>query len=352
MANLIRAWCDKNFSHPDAIKIIVLITSFFLVIFFVGSFLTPVAISIILAYLLDGIIQKLYQFKVPKILSTCIVSCAAVGIVLVISLVLLPALWDQMAKLVQDIPDLISKGKVFVISFFEKYPEYSYTEIIESIFTNFNKEITAFSQFIITFSLASIPNIIILGIYLIMIPLLVLFFLIDKDKIIKAMKNYFSENSQLIKIGHEINSKLGSYVRGKVIEMGIVALVASVTFVILGLEYALLLGCLVGISVFIPFVGAIFVTIPIIIIGLLQWGADSQFLWLCILYSIILFLDANVLVPFLFSGAMKMHPLTIIIAILLFGGLWGVWGVFFAIPLAVIIKSVLYMWPTIDGTSK
>ena len=114
----------------------------------------------------------------------------------------------------------------------------------------------------------------------------------------------------------------------------------------------MLLGCLVCISVFIPFVGAIFVTIPIIIIGLLQWGFGAEFVWLSILYSIILFLDANVLIPFLFSGTMKIHPLTIIIAILLFGGLWGVWGVFFAIPLAVIIKAIYCMWPTVDSVTK
>ena len=56
-------------------------------------------------------------------------------------------------------------------------------------------------------------------------------------------------------------------------------------------------------------------------------------------------LDGNVLVPLLFSEAVNMHPVAIIVAVLVFGGLWGIWGVFFAIPLATLVKAILYAWP-------
>ena len=57
-------------------------------------------------------------------------------------------------------------------------------------------------------------------------------------------------------------------------------------------------------------------------------------------------LDGNLLVPFLFSEAVNLHPLIIIIAVLIFGGLWGFWGVFFAIPLATLVKAVVNAWPS------
>ena len=210
---------------------------------------------------------------------------------------------------------------------------------------NFKDEISAFGQFIITFSIGSIPNLIIMVVYFITIPLLVFFLLMDKVLILNNAKKLFSDDKKILAVGREINQKLGSYVKGKFIEMAIIAAIASIVFMIMDLNYGLLLGCLVGASVLIPYVGAIFVTIPIIIIGLLQWGWGSSFIWLTVIYSVILFFDANVLVPFLFAEAMKMHPLTIIVAIFLFGGLWGFWGVFFAIPLAVIVKSIITMWP-------
>ena len=69
-------------------------------------------------------------------------------------------------------------------------------------------------------------------------------------------------------------------------------------------------------------------------------------------YFVIQFLDGNVLVPILFSEAVNLHPLAIIVAILVFGGLWGFWGVFFAIPLATLVKALINVWPIHDEIQK
>ena len=116
-------------------------------------------------------------------------------------------------------------------------------------------------------------------------------------------------------------------------------------FVAFGLNYAALLALLVGLSVVVPYIGAVVVTVPVALIGLFQWGWGDQFIWMIVVYGIIQALDGNVLVPLLFSEAVNLHPVAIICAVLLFGGLWGFWGVFFAIPLATLFKAVLYAWP-------
>ena len=148
------------------------------------------------------------------------------------------------------------------------------------------------------------------------------------------------------KIWVEMNQQIANYVRGKVLEIIIVAIVSCVSFLILGLNYAILLGVIVGLSVIIPYVGAIFVTAPVMLIGFFQWGWSSELLYLAIVYLIIQGLDGNVLVPLLFSEAVNLHPVAIILAVIVFGGLWGFWGVFFAIPLATLIKAVCNAWPT------
>jgi putative permease len=76
-----------------------------------------------------------------------------------------------------------------------------------------------------------------------------------------------------------------------------------------------------------------------------QWGWSSDFIYLGITYLVIQAIDGNVLVPLLFSEVVNLHPVAIIVAILVFGGLWGFWGVFFAIPLGTLVKAVLTAWP-------
>jgi putative permease len=149
----------------------------------------------------------------------------------------------------------------------------------------------------------------------------------------------------LTSVGDEMNQQLGNYVRGKFIEILIVGGATFVSFIVLGLNYAALLGVLVGLSVLIPYVGAAVVTLPVFIVAVIQFGWTWDLGLLMIVYGVIQFLDGNVLVPLLFSEVVDLHPITIIVAILAFGGLWGIWGVFFAIPLATLIKAIYKAWP-------
>ena len=153
------------------------------------------------------------------------------------------------------------------------------------------------------------------------------------------------ERSALDDIGRQMNLQIAKYVRGKGIEIVIVGLVSYVAFAWFDLNYTALLALLVGLSVIVPYVGATLVTVPVVLVALLQFGITTDFYWVVGLYLVIQILDGNVLVPVLFSEAVDLHPVAIIIAILVFGGLWGVWGVFFAIPLATVVNVLLVSWP-------
>ena len=122
--------------------------------------------------------------------------------------------------------------------------------------------------------------------------------------------------------------------------------VSYVTYKTMGLNYALLLSVLMGLQVVIPYIGATLVTFPVLGVAYFQWGlSGDNFLYILIAYSIIQALDGVILVPVLFSEAVNLHAIAIIVAILFFGGLWGFWGVFLAIPLATVVKAVLTAWP-------
>ena len=149
----------------------------------------------------------------------------------------------------------------------------------------------------------------------------------------------------LERVGAEMTVQIGNYVRGKAVEILIVGIATYVLFAWLGLNYAALLGLLVGISVLVPFVGAAVVTLPVVAVALLQFGWSASFFWIVIAYLAVQAVDGMILVPKLFSVAVNLHPITIIVAVLAFGGVWGFWGVFFAIPLATLVKAIYVAWP-------
>ena len=178
---------------------------------------------------------------------------------------------------------------------------------------------------------------------------MVFFLLKDRDIFIGYAKILLPEKRELLsKIWKDVNLQLYGYLRGKGLEMIIVALVTGLVFYLQNVNYSIILAILVGLSVLIPYVGAILVTIPVVLIGLFQWGLDTNFYIFIVSYLIIQPLDGNVLMPLLLGREVNLHPVLIIIAVLIFGGIWGFWGLLLAIPIATFLRAILIAWPAKD----
>ena len=168
----------------------------------------------------------------------------------------------------------------------------------------------------------------------------------DKDLLLNFISNMLPKERRVMTvIWDEMDIQFANYIRGKAIEILIVGSVSFIVFLLLDLKYAALLASLVGLSVLIPYIGATLVTIPVLLVGYLQWGLTGDFFWLLGLYAAIQIIDGNVLVPLLFSEVVNLHPVAIVVAVLIFGGIWGFWGLFFAIPLATLVKAIYNAWP-------
>lgn len=142
-----------------------------------------------------------------------------------------------------------------------------------------------------------------------------------------------------------MDHQLGNFIKGKALQFLIIGTISYIVFAFLDLHYSALLGFLVGLSVFIPYIGGIGATIPIALVAFFQWGFSPDFWYAILAYILIQGFDGNVLVPILFSGVVSLHPVAIIMAVIIFGGLLGFWGIFFAIPLAILVKAILNAWP-------
>jgi len=349
MFEIFRNWYQRNFSDPQAVILAVLLLLGLLVVIFMGRMLAPILTAIVLAYMLEAVVELLVSYKLPRLASVIIVFVLFLLMLLLLILLMVPILSQQTSQLIQELPRQFDKGQQALMQLPELYPQiFSQSQVIE-ILSEVRKQITGMGQAVLSFSLASIPVVFALVVYLFLVPLMMFFFLKDKDVIINWLTRFLpKERGLTAKVWAEMDQQIGNYVRGKFLEIIIVGAVTYITFVFLGMNYALLLSVLVGLSVIIPYIGAAVVTVPVVMVAYFQWGWSADMATLAIAYGIVQALDGNVLVPLLFSEAVNLHPVAIIVAVLVFGGIWGLWGVFFAIPLATLVKAVLNAWPSMQ----
>jgi putative permease len=346
MKLVFQKWLSRYFADEEALVLLLILVIGMVLIVGLGGVLAPVIASVIIAFLLQGVIGFLVRYKVPKLVAVILAFLLFVGIAGAVFFIVLPLAWRQLTSFVTEFPGMLAQGQAFLSVLPQQYPELVSEAQISQWIDLAGDKLGQFGQVVVSFSISTLPNIVAVLIYIVLIPILVFFFLKDSALILGWFGSFLPENRPLMRaIWIEMNDQCANYVRGKAIEIVVVGIVSYVCFSLMGLNYAALLGLLVGISVVVPYVGAALVTIPVAMIALFQWGWSGDFFYLMLVYGIIQTLDGNVLVPLLFSEAVNMHPVAIILAVLIFGAFWGLWGVFFAIPLATLIKALLNAWP-------
>jgi putative permease len=347
--NILREWYLRYVSDPQAVILVVLLAGGLLVMLTLGQMLAPVLAGVVIAYLLDGVVEKCHRLGMPRLPAVALVFLLFVSFLGFALLWLVPRLSYQITELVKQLPDIIAMGQNLLLKLPDKYPSVFTAEQVSDLGASIRADITAKSQHILSLSLPAVFSLISLMVYSILVPVLAFFFLKDKYHILGWFSERLPPQRHLVdEVARDVNLQVSNYVRGKVWEIFIVGAAAFTTFKLMGLQYALLLSTMVGLSVIIPYIGAAVVTIPIAIIAWFQWGWSAQFGWVLFAYGVLQALDGHLLVPLLFSEVVNLHPVAIIIAILVFGGLWGFWGVFFAIPLATLVSAVLNAWPRKD----
>ena len=343
---LLKNWFKRSFSDPQVVILGVFLIVGFAVIIGLGKWLAPMFASMVIAYLLEAIVGGLQKLGMSRMPAVIIVFLLFVTILLFLLFGLLPIVTRQLTQLVQQLPDYIAQGQTLLKQLPQNYPQLVSDEQVTDIMSQVGQEIAGIGQQALSWSLSSLGSVVTLIVYLVLLPVLVFFFLKDKDLMVDWVVGYLpKERTLATTVWIEVESQIANYVRGKVSEIFIVGSVTYITFIILGLQYSALLATLVGFSVLIPYVGAAVVTIPIALIAYFQYGWVWGFGNVMIAYAVIQALDGNLLVPLLFSEVVNLHPVAIILAILFFGGLWGFWGIFFAIPLATLVQAVLRSWP-------
>jgi len=353
MINILKQWYQRYFTDPQTVMFAFILIIGALLIVVMNAHLMPILIGIIIAYLFEGLMTRLNYINLNRTISASIVTTIILAAIVLALFVLLPLLSRQVSDLIREMPSMIGKGQLVLSELPDKYPDYVSVEQIQEVFTLIRTELSTMGQRAVSFSLNSVVGVITFFVYLILMPLMVFFLLKDKRVILAWLCNFLPNERRLIhQVWRDLDIKIACYIRGKFIEVLVVWIATYIAFIFMDMNYAMLLSLLVGLSVIIPYVGATVVTIPVAMIAFFQWGFTSEFGYLMGIYAFIQFLDGNLLVPLLFSEVVNLHPLAIIVAVVFFGSLWGVWGVFFAIPLATLVQAILKAWPSQELAEK
>lgn len=348
MFEMFQSWYKQKFNDPQTVALLAILFIGFGIIYFFSHLLMPLLIAIVFAYLLEWPIRFLtVKLKLPRSVSLIIVLGGFISLSIFLFGVMLPNLWNQAMRFIKDLPSMFNLLNAWLAALPEHYPELIDYAMLDSLMESFKTKILSFGDILLTLSVNSIISLVGLGIYAFLVPLMVFFLLKDKTLFLRSFSRFMPKNRRLAtKVWSEMQLQIANYIRGKFLEILIVGIATYIILLFFDLRYPLLLAVAVGLSVLVPYIGAVLVTIPLALVALFQFGLSPDFYYLMLAFIISQLLDGNLVVPFLFSEAVNLHPLTIIVAVIIFGGLWGFWGVFFAIPLATLVKAVVNALPS------
>jgi putative permease len=306
----------------------------------VGNALVPFGAAAVLTYFLDGGVKRLMRWNLGR--------RWAFAIIFVVFLIGYFAAFlgpvrlavRQGLAMMSNLPRIQATLEHAAVQLPEPAISFLPPEQRREVLERLLPAVTDWTAIVLERGLQGMPEVTDWIAYALIIPFLVFFFLKDKDPLLEGWAKLLPKDRELIdKIFQEVEDKTARYVRGTLWRILIVGTVTWIGFLTLGFGYAAILGLLTGLSVVVPYVGALVVAIPLGILGIDQWGLTWPLAWLAIIYSAVQTLDGYVLAPILFSITVKLHPVTTLVAVFAFGSLWGFWGLVFAIPLATLVKS-------------
>lgn len=351
--NMVKDWFKRTFSDQQVVLLIAVLLVLVLIFTFFGSMLAPAIAALVLAFLLDGPIEWLKARGARPLLAFLSIYIGFILLAIFVLITVLPPLVNQVGQFINDTPAMVVSIQRLLLSLQSQFPDLVNEEQVRGWFNDIGREVTNLGPQLVQYSVSGVAGAITMAVYLVLVPVMIFFFLKDKEQLLAWVAAFLpKERSVLTQVWRETIERAGDYARGKVYEILIVGLVSFVVYQSIDIRYATLLAVATGFSVLIPYFGAAVVTLPVALVAVFQWGPTSETLTAIVAYLIIQALDGNLLAPLLFSEVVKLHPNAIIVAILVFGGLWGLWGVFFAIPLATVANAVIRAWRQRSAANK
>ena len=320
---------------------------------FIGAVFVPLIISGFLYYILNPVVGALQKVPLSKTRhvsrgwAITIVMLLLLSILVALLLTLLPALVDQIASLVKNIPVLVDTiqhwaNQISQINFSKEYGIDFNLDKLQQEVQNIGKTVVSGMATSLSAVIAKLTSFTVTAIT---VPVMTIYMLYDGNKLAPFIQKVFPSKQQarISDILGRLNQTLAQYISGQVLEMIFVGVFTAVGYFMIGQKYALLLGVFAGITNMIPYVGPYIGLVPALFVAL----TDSfwQAFWVIVVVLIVQQVDSNLIYPRVMGASLHVHPLTIIVLLLAAGNIAGIAGMILAVPFYAVIRTVIvYAW--------
>ncbi len=316
---------------------------------FMKTVVLPVVLALILYYLLRPVLRLLERFKVPRIWGILIIFLGGIGLLTLLSVLVFPFLRDQFQNLIEEFPDyfmrLLNNIDQFMRnSIFGNYyrdSSFNIEALIATLPTSIADTLQATVTGIITRVTSWISTITGVILSIVIVPFILFYLLKDGDKLpgyfLKLLPPRFREDTK--EVLHEADKQLGAYIQGQLIVAFCIGVMVYIGFLIIGMDYALLLGALAMVTSVVPYIGPAIAITPAAIIALVT--SPFMLVKLAIVWTVVQLVEGNLISPQVMGKTMYIHPVTIIFVLLTAGSLFGVVGVILGIPMYALLRVLI-----------
>ncbi|SHJ49885.1 AI-2E family transporter [Paramaledivibacter caminithermalis] len=328
------------------IIVILLITLMYFFRNIIISILVPILWAIVIAYLINPLVNKLCELKLSRLWSVIIIYIGLILLLFIFSITIIPRITTEIKGFAETLPQYTNEAIKFFNKIYLQYlnsvsnlpPEFIGVEVAFSEYLNrIQMYIIDLFKNMTEKGLSIFSNIV--GI--ILVPIYTFYFLKDtsyfKRKVLLSIPRII--RGEVISIFKDINKLLNNFIRGQLIVAAIVGILSIIALLILKVEFALLIGAIAGISNVIPYFGPIMGAIPGVAIALLDKPIKA--LWVIIAFFIIQQIESAIIQPKIVGDSVGLHPVFVIVSLLVGGELFGIAGLLFAVPIAASIRVVL-----------
>ncbi len=332
------------------VTFLLLIGSYSLYVFlernpFLYDILTTVIVSIVLAYAINPLINKLEEKGIKRLYGVLIVYISILAIFFILAFLIIPRSGKELKRLFTDMPLYFNQLSNLVDNIYKEYSSILgglppiFNDIEKVIMENFAEIQDSLIEGIKSF-LGAIVGMTSKIINIILTPILTLYFLVDKEVFVKKLKKAIPKRfrEDTIYLASTIDNSLSKFIKGRLLMSLYVGVFTSVMLWILGVDFAIVIGFITGLFDIVPYIGPFIGYIPALFFAFLE--SPIKAVWVSILFVFIQWAENNLLGPKILGENMGIHPLVILLSIIIGGGIFGVFGMIIAIPLVAVSKII------------
>jgi len=301
----------------------------------------PFFLALIIAYILNPLVEFLEERRIARPLGILIIYAVFFTIAFVFSVTAIPNLISEMQKLGEMLPQYTARFQNFLLSLQSDYqrinlPE-SIRQALDQNLINLQKGMQALLERVTGTVLGFFSNLL----SILVIPLMVYYLLCDIDSLKRTAVLLFPKKYRnwVVSMGSEMDRTMGAYFRGMLVICFLVGVLTYLGLVIIGVDYALILGLVAGITNIIPYFGPIIGAVPAVLIALLH--SPGLAVKTIVVYVIVQQLESQIIAPQVMGRSLGLHPLVVIFALLIGGRFFGLPGLIFAVPFTAIMRIFL-----------